>query len=362
MEAVFLKLLNMSITGCVMILAVLIARLFLQKAPRWSICLLWGLVALRLICPFTLESNLSLIRNSEPISQEIVSNQSWTTSVTTETLQIEVADPLIPPVQQLPEQDVFAKPQRKTVDLLTVLGSVWLSGVVVMLLYTLISYAQLKRMVRTATRLESNIRQSEYVTSPFVLGVFRPVIYLPYGLKQSHQEHIIAHELSHIRRGDHLIKPLGFLILSIHWFNPFVWVAYILLCRDIEAACDERVIKKMTREQRQSYSATLLHYSVKRRRIAACPVAFGENGIKGRIKNVMNYKKPTAWLVVMVILLSCVLAGCFLTDPVQELQEQPSVSAEDQKNMDALLDQIASKFWDLDIGSLHPDYYRLIDP
>ena len=362
MEAVFLKLLNMSITGCVMILAVLIARLFLKKAPKWSICLLWGLVALRLICPFTLESNLSLIRNSEPISQEIVSNQSWTTSIITESVQSEVAEPVIPPVQQLPAQNISVIPQRKTIDLFAVFGYVWLSGVAAMLLYTIISYGQLKRMVRTATRMERNIRQSEYVTSPFVLDIFRPVIYLPYGLKQSHQEHIIAHEQAHIRRGDHLIKPLGFLILSVHWFNPFVWAAYVLLCRDIEAACDERVIKEMTKEQRQSYSATLLHYSVKHRRIAACPVAFGETGIKGRIKNVMNYKKPTVWLVVMSILLSCVLAGCFLTDPVQEqLQDQSSVSAEEQKHMDALLDQIATKFWDLDLGSLHPDYYRLID-
>ena len=362
MEAVFLKLLNMSITGCVMILAVVIARLFLKKAPKWRICLLWGLVALRLICPFTLESNLSLIRNSEPISQEIVSNQSWTPPIITDTVQIEEVEPVMPPIPQLPEQSDPIAPQRKTIDLFAVFGYVWLSGVAVMLLYTIISYAQLKRLVRTATRLERNIRQSEYVTSPFVLGIFRPVIYLPYGLKQSHQDHIIAHEQAHIRRGDHLIKPLGFLILSVHWFNPFVWAAYVLLCRDIEAACDERVIKEMTKEQRQSYSATLLHYSVKHRRIAACPVAFGENGIKGRIKNVMNYKKPTGWLVVMSILLSCILAGCFLTDPVQEqLQDQSSVSAEEQKHMDALLDQIATKFWDLDLGSLHPDYYRLID-
>ena len=362
MEAVFLKLLNMSITGCVMIMAVLIARLLLKKAPRWSICLLWGLVALRLICPFTLESNLSLIHDSEPISQEIVSNQSWSPPVVSAPVHNEVTAPSLPPVQRPPRQNISVTPQRKTIDLFAVSGYVWLSGVVAMLLYTLISYGQLKRMVRTATRLEGNIRQSEYVTSPFVLGVFRPIIYLPYGLKQSHQDHIIAHEQAHIRRGDHLIKPLGFLILSVHWFNPFVWIAYILLCRDIEAACDERVIKEMTKEQRQSYSATLLHYSVKRRRIAACPVAFGETGIKGRIKSVMNYKKPTVWLVVMSILLSCVLAGCFLTDPVQEqLQDQSSVTTEEQKNMDALVDQIASKFWDLDLDSLHPDYYRLID-
>ena len=361
METVFLKLLNMSITGSVMVLAVLMARLFLKKAPRWSICLLWGLVALRLICPFTIKSNLSLIRNSEPITQEIISEQLPTAPVVTEPIQYEIPDS-VPEIQKIPQQTVEIVPERQASNILEIAGYVWLSVVALMLAYFLISYLQLKRRVRTATRLEKNIRQSEYVTSPFVLGVFRPVIYLPYGLKQSHQDHIIAHERSHIGRGDHLIKPFGFAVLAVHWFNPLVWVAYVLLCRDIEAACDERVICKMTYEQRQSYSATLLHYSIKRRRIAACPVAFGETGIKGRIKNVMNYKKPTALLLVISILLSVLLAGCFLTDPVQEqLQDQSSVTTEEQKNMDALVDQIASKFWDLDLDSLHPDYYRLID-
>lgn len=361
METVFLKLLNMSITGSVMVLAVLMARLLLKKAPRWSICLLWGLVALRLICPFTIKSNLSLIRNSEPITQEIISEQLPTAPLVTEPIQYEIPDPA-PEIQEIPQQTVEIVPERQASNILEIAGYVWLSVVALMLAYFLISYLLLKRRVRTATRLEKNIRQSEYVTSPFVLGVFRPVIYLPYGLKQKHQDHIIAHERSHIGRGDHLIKPLGFLILAVYWFNPLVWVAYILLCRDIEAACDERVICKMTYEQRQSYSATLLHYSIKRRRIAACPVAFGETGIKGRIKNVMNYKKPTAALLVISILLSVLLAGCFLTDPVQEqLQDQSSVTTEEQKNMDALVDQIASKFWDLDLDSLHPDYYRLID-
>lgn len=362
MDAVFLKLLNMSLTGCVLILAVLPVRAVLKKVPRWSICLLWGLVALRLICPFSFESSLSLIRNSEPIARDTLSVQSWPSPTFIEPVLEEVPQSQLSTVPQTLVQAAVSTQEQNTANPLTIIGYVWFAGCCLMLLYALVSYLQLKHRVRTATRLEGNIRQSEYVTSPFVLGVFRPTVYLPYGLKASHQSHIIAHERSHIRRGDHLIKPLGFIILSVHWFNPCVWVAYILLCRDIEAACDERVIQKMSKEERQAYSATLLHYSVKRRRIAACPVAFGETGIKGRIKNVMNYKKPTVWLVVMSILLSCVLAGCFLTDPVQEqLQDQSSVTTEEQKNMDALVDQIATKFWDLDLDSLHPDYYRLID-
>ena len=361
MEAVFLKLLNMSLTACVLIVAVLIARMLLKKAPRWSICLLWGLVALRLICPFTIKSNLSLIHNSEPITREIISEQLPTAPVDTEPVHHEIPDS-VPETQEIPQQTVEVVPERQAPSILAIAGYVWLSGMTLMLIYFLISYLMLKHRVCTATRLEKNIRQSEYVSSPFVLGVFRPVIYLPYGLKQSHQDHIIAHERSHICRGDHLIKPLGFAILSVHWFNPFVWIAYILLCRDIEAACDERVIKAMTKEQRQYYSATLLHYSVKHRRIAACPVAFGETGIKGRIKNVMNYKKPAVWLIILSVLLSLLLAGCFLTDPVEEQpEEQLSVSQEDQERIDSLVNQIYTKLWDDGFDSLHPDYYRLID-
>lgn len=364
MEAVFLKLLNMSITGCVMILAVILARLLLTKAPKWSICLLWGMVALRLICPFTIKSNISLIRDPEPITQEVISVQLPTApEVTHQPLDTEPGGAVPRPDGQLPpRQNQQSIPQKQAPSVLEIAGHVWLCGVVGMMIYLLVSYGLLKHRVRTATRFDHNIRQSEYVTSPFVLGVFRPIIYLPYGMEQSHREHILAHEQSHIHRGDHLIKPLSFVLLAVHWFNPLVWVAYILLCRDIEAACDERVIKKMTQEQRRSYSSTLLYYSIKHRRIAACPVAFGETGIKGRIKNVMNYKKPTALLIVMSMLLSFLLAGCFLTDPVQEEpQEQLSVSQEDQERIDALVNQIAVKLLDMDSTSLHPDYYRIID-
>jgi len=339
-ETVFLKLLNMSLTGCVMILAVIAARLLLKKAPRWSICLLWGLVALRLICPFTIKSNLSLIRNSEPIIQEIISEQLPTAPLVTEQVQYEYAD-CVPENLKIPQQTVEIVPEKQAPNVLEIAGYVWLSGVALMLTYFMISYLTLKRRVRTATRLEKNIRQSEYVTSPFVLGVFRPIIYLPYGLKQKHQDHIIAHERSHIGRGDHLIKPLGFAVLSVHWFNPLVWLAYILLCRDIEAACDERVISKMTHEQRQSYSATLLHYSMKCRRIAACPVAFGETGIKGRIKNVMNYKKPVLWVVILALLAGTATGVCFLTErPEEPPTETVDLVAVARMEMETLLDKL----------------------
>ena len=343
MEAVFLKLLNMSLTASVLVVAVLPLRALLKKAPRWSICLLWGLVALRLICPYTPESNLSLIRSSEPITHEILSLEAAPEAETAIPEQGSLGEVSSgPDVRSGALDHAEQVPQQVKPDILTIGGYVWLAGTGVMLLYALFSYWRLKRLVSAATRLEGNIRQSEYVTSPFVLGVLRPIIYLPYGIKQPHIDHILAHERTHIRRGDHLIKPLGFVILSVHWFNPLIWVAYILLCRDIEAACDERVIKEMTKEQRQSYSATLLRCSVHRRRITACPVAFGETGVKQRIKGIMSYKKPVLWVVIVALLAVSAIGVCLLT----ERPEEPSVTEptepvlSNREKMDALLDTL----------------------
>ena len=343
MEAVFLKLLNMSLTASVLVVAVLLLRVLLKKAPRWSICLLWGLVALRLICPYTPESNLSLIRSSEPITHEILSLEAAPEAETAIPEQGSLGEVSSgPDVRSGALDHAEQVPQQVKPDILTIGGYVWLAGTGVMLLYALFSYWRLKRLVSAATRLEGNIRQSEYVTSPFVLGVLRPIIYLPYGIKQPHIDHILAHERTHIRRGDHLIKPLGFVILSVHWFNPLIWVAYILLCRDIEAACDERVIKEMTKEQRQSYSATLLRCSVHRRRITACPVAFGETGVKQRIKGIMSYKKPVLWVVIVALLAVSAIGVCLLT----ERPEEPSVTEptepvlSNREKMDALLDTL----------------------
>ena len=345
MEAVFLKLLNMSLTACLMILAVLPVRALLKKAPRWSICLLWGLVALRLICPFSLESSLSLITDSEPVSQthfevDIPDDEKLPYP---EHILVQQARPL-PNIQvdMLEQSDKTADP----VSILAICSYVWLAGACGMVIYAFLSFLLLKRRVATATRLEANIRQSEFVTSPFVLGLFRPTIYLPYGLTQPHLNHILAHERSHIRRGDHLVKPFAFLVLSAHWFNPLVWVAYFLLCRDIESACDERVICEMTYEQRQSYSATLLRCSVHRRSIAACPVAFGEVGVKQRIKGILNYRQPTLWIILAVLIFAIVAGICFLTDRPEEpqlLETTPATAPTDptreaRDRMDELLD------------------------
>ena len=195
------------------------------------------------------------------------------------------------------------------------LAGLWLVGVFALLLYTVISYVRLKKKIGTAVLYKDNIFQSESVISPFVLGIIKPKIYLPFNMTDSDMENVVAHEQAHIKRKDHLWKPLGFLLLTIHWFNPLMWVGYIMLCKDIELACDEKVVKNLDTEQRADYSQALLSCSVNRRMIAACPLAFGEVGVKSRIKTVLNYKKPAFWIIIIAIIASIVAAVCFLTNP-----------------------------------------------
>lgn len=318
MEALFLKLVNMSITAGWLVLAIIGVRLVFRRLPRWSLCLLWGLVAVRLICPLSIESTLSLIPSAEPLPQEII----YTAQPEIQS-GVPAIDNAVNPMlasSLTPAQLTSANP---TQIWSFILSQVWILGMVLMFGYTLISYLLLKRKVATAIPLAKGIKRSEYVDTPFVLGVFRPVIYLPVKLAEADVPHVIAHEKAHISRRDHWWKPLGFLLLSIYWFNPLLWVAYLLLCRDIEAACDERVIRNMEKDHRRAYSKALLHCSIHRRRIAACPLAFGEVGVKTRVKAVMNYRRPSFWLVTLCLLLILGASVCFLTDPRQEAPDCP---------------------------------------
>lgn len=312
METVFLKLVNMSITAGWLALAVMAVRLLFRRMPRWITCLLWGLVALRLICPFTLESALSLIPSTQPLPQEILYTARPEIHSGLAALD-EVVNPMLE-ASLTPVEPASANP---TQILSFVCSWIWVVGMGMMLLYTLVSLLLLKRRVCTAIPLEKGVKQSEFVDSPFVLGVFRPVIYLPFGLEEGDRTYVLAHERAHIRRHDHWWKPAGFFLLTVYWFNPVMWAAYILLCRDIEAACDEKVIRNMRPDDRRAYSTALLNCSVHRRRIAACPVAFGEVGVKARIRNVMNYKKPAFWVILLALLISAAVAVCFLTNPKQ---------------------------------------------
>ena len=315
MSEFFLTIVNMSISASWIVLAVLLLRLLLKKAPKWITVLLWGIVAVRLVCPFTIESVMSLIPSAETISPEIMIDA--TPEINS---GIPILNNTINPVigeSFAPDPTTSANPLQILIPFLAI---VWLVGITVMLLYTAISYFKVKRKIGTAVLLCDNIFQSENVVSPFVLGIIKPKIYLPFNMNEQDMSHVIAHEQAHIRRKDHWWKPFGFLLLALYWFNPFMWIGYALLCRDIELACDEKVVKEFNNEQKADYSQALLTCSVNRRIIAACPLAFGEVGVKNRVKSVLNYKKPAFWIVLVAIVASIVVAVCFLTNPKEDTE------------------------------------------
>lgn len=310
MSTVFLKIVNMSIAASWLILAVLVLRLLLQKAPKWVSVLLWGFVALRLICPVSLESALSLIPSAQTVSPDIM--MDWTPEIST---GISALDHAVNPVITqtfAPEPIASANPLQ---ILIPVSANLWLLGTLVLLLYAAVSYWRLCRKVVTAVRLEGNIFESEFAGSPFVLGIRNPKIYLPYHLEEQNRAAVIAHEKAHIARKDHWWKPLGFLVLSVHWFNPLVWLSYVLLCRDMELACDEKVIRTLSNDEKADYTQALLQCSVRHVKVAACPLAFGEVGVKARIQAVLHYRKPAFWVVLVAAVLCIAVAVCFLTDP-----------------------------------------------
>ena len=311
MNELFLKIINMSISASWLVLAVLLLRFVLKKAPKWVNVLLWGIVAVRLAFPFSIESALSLIPSAETIPPNIGMNTTPTINSGINAINNAV-NPIISQ-SNTPMAGASVNPLQITIG---IFEYIWIFGMIALALYTAISYWRLHRKVDTAVRYKDNIFQSENVKSPFVLGIIKPRIYLPFNMNGQDLEHVVAHEQAHIHRKDHWWKPFGFLLLTIHWFNPLVWLAYVLLCRDIELACDEKVIKELGNEQRADYTQALVACSVNRRMIAACPLAFGEVGVKDRVKSVMNYKKPAFWGVVLAVIVCVFVAVCFLTNPV----------------------------------------------
>lgn len=313
MNELFLKIINMSISASWLILDVLILRLVLKKAPKWVNVLLWGIVAVRLICPFSFESALSLIPSAETFPEKIISGPSFDIQTGISPVDNRINDYLGD--RYFEGVTVHANNGN---NIMTILTIVWIIGILLLVAYTIISYRRLHREIDTAVRYKDNIFQSENVKSPFVLGIIKPRIYLPFNMNGQDLEHVVAHEQAHIHRKDHWWKPLGFLLLTIHWFNPLMWLAYVLLCRDIELACDEKVIKELGNEQRADYMQALVACSVNRRMIAACPLAFGEVGVKERVKSVMNYKKPAFWVIIIAVIICVGVAVCFLTNPKQD--------------------------------------------
>lgn len=303
----FFWVVNTSISASFLVAAIVILRLVLKKAPKAVFVVLWGLVALRLVCPFTLESALSLIPSAETIPTEQFSYQYEQHDDYNLTI---VDNPNYPEAVTYTTGSVGSAGYRSIVYYF-----VWVGGIGGMLLYTVISYIVVRRKVRISAPLRENIRLCDGIKSPFILGIFKPKIYIPSDMNEGDTELVIAHEKAHLKRRDHLWKPLGFLLLSFHWFNPVMWAAYILLCRDIELACDEKVIKKLGDSIKKSYSEALLNCSVPRKMIAACPLAFGEVGVRQRIKSVLSYKKPAFWIIVITVIASVAVAVCFMTNP-----------------------------------------------
>ena len=357
MSNIFLKILNMSIAGGITVLVVLLARLLLRKAPKWTRLLLWGVVGLRLALPFFVESPLSLMPREARIEDPSPSAYaSVTESAEPTSAPLPTADPVVPTavinhpaytsvpivtprparetvsptVTETPKpsaaavigitDDDSAPPAERTgsVSWLTVAAFIWAGGAFLMLAYAVISYILLKRRLATAVRFEGNVYEADGVKTPFLLGIFRPSVYIPFGMDERSRELVLMHENAHMKGLDHIMKPLGWALLAVHWFNPLVWLAFALFSKDIELACDERVIKRLGADDRADYSRTLLELSVNKRRIAACPLAFGEANIKERVKNVLNYRKPTIWIIIAAVIVTVFITGCFLTSPKKE--------------------------------------------
>ena len=314
MAAVFLKLLNLSISASWLVLAVLVLRLVSKRSPKWMNVLLWGIVALRLVLPFSIESALSLIPSAETVSPAAVQFAPAPTI----TSGVSVIDNTVNP--SLSEH--FAATPEASVNPLYVwteiAGWVWLIGLGAMLLYVLASYLRLRRRVSVSLPVQDHIYLCDAISSPFILGVVKPHIYLPSGLDEVQRQNVLAHEQAHLARRDHWWKPLGFALLAVYWFNPVLWLAYTLLCRDIELACDERVIRTMDESAVKTYSTVLLACSMPRKAVITCPLAFGEVGVKERVRNALHYKKPAFWVVAASVAVCVVVAVCFLTDPEHE--------------------------------------------
>lgn len=345
MTTVFIKLLNMSITASWLILAVILLRIILKNAPKWIRCILWGLVAFRLICPISVESIFSLLPSAETIPQDIM----YVDKPTIHTGVMAVNSVVNPYLSESMAPGVGAgiNPIQMVMSLGTV---IWVIGMIGLLVYAVISYLRIKSKADACLPVRENIFLCDYIDTPFVFGIVRPRIYLPSALAEDDKtDFVIAHEKAHIRRRDHWWKPLGFLLLTIYWFNPVIWIAYILLCRDIELACDEYVIGRLKEKEKKSYSDALLACSMKssgfhRNMISACPLSFGEVGVKDRVKAVLHYKRPAFWLVILGLLACIVAAICFLTDPTDKALYAPEPFGHSYRVEEVVYDDLGYSF------------------
>lgn len=354
MGTIFLRVINMSITASWLMAAVIVLRLLLKKAPKWLICLFWVFVAVRLVCPFSVESTWSLVPSAEPVSERRTPVRDTPQNAPVFSTDMNEAEDGNTYAVGNGTNDMVSNATgagstqnnrltgTKDVAAHTdVLGVVWICGVAGLLFYGLMSYAKLHKRTAVSAKVEGQIWQCDDIRTPFILGMLRPRIYLPSDLDEAQAEYVIAHERTHLKRRDHWWKPLGFFILTIHWFNPLCWVSYILLCRDIELACDERVIRSGDEQYKKSYAEALLACSIGSKTITVCPLAFGETSVKERVRNIMNYKKPAFWLVLTAAAACIAVAVCFLTNPQKkgELQTGRQEDADQQNRIEVQVQQ-----------------------
>lgn len=342
MAELFLRVVNMSISASWIVLAVIVLRMTLKNAPKWINPVLWAIVGLRLILPFSIKSALSLIPSTAAISPEMIYTQ-------------------LPAINC----DALAPTANSTQIWIPVAAAIWIFGIAAALLYAVIRYIRLGNRMKTAVLLRDNICQSEFAASPFVLGILHPRIYLPFKITAKNMIYVIAHEQAHIKRGDHWMKPVGFLLLCLHWFNPVLWAAYSLFCRDIEFACDERVAGQLSGEERADYSEALLSCSAPRKGPAA--LAFGEIGVKARVQAVLHYQKPKVWMRIAAVAICAIAAVCFLTDPAVQSapsdeggQDTEQLYEQEQWYRRVQVDPITSDF--IDFLGPHDSYHFEVTP
>lgn len=309
MEAILLKLINMSMVANYIVISIVFLRLycrfFFKSAPKWIICASWLFVGVRLVCPFSIESSLSDMPGEVIPSGILVTRQG----------AIDSGVDFVNGGRYSMLADALTPKPTQGVTPMQIVSVVWIVGITLMLAYALVSTLRLRLRLREGVRLHDNIYICDHIPVPFVLGIFRPRIYLPSSLRPADAEYVIAHERAHLRRRDHIWKWIAYLLLTVYWFNPFIWLAYILLCRDIEFACDERVIRELGEQVKQPYAVALINCSIRRHTGLAYPLAFGEVGVKARVKNVLNYKKPILAVTVALAVILIIGGVSWLTDP-----------------------------------------------
>lgn len=347
MSTLFLEILNMSITASYVILFVILVRLLLKRAPKIFSYLLWSVVFIRLVSPFSFESGFSLI----PLNKKTLPNNIIYSQTPEIQSGIAVIDKTVNSYLPSAAVETSVNPLQLWIGLG---GTLWLIGIGILLLYSIFTAIRLRNKLTGATLLQDNFYETGTISTPFVFGVINPKTYLPLDLSEKEKDYIIKHEETHIRRFDHVIKPMAFLVVCVHWFNPLVWIAFFLMSDDMEHSCDERVLKEMGNGIKKDYSSSLLSLSSGKRIIGGCPLAFGENKTKGRIMNILNYKKPAFWIVIAGVILVAVVSIGLLSNPItskltiedyanQYIQEQIDILEASKLNNVKILDKKITK-------------------